>query len=106
LRKKSAARFWGLSRGWSAKKAQRIQWDTDFFPRGTGSSNPSPSTGESTANLSFRADPAQRPTSKGIRADDFPAMALVEFGPFLLVDRAALRKCFDEAAGLGRGIQK
>ena len=27
------ARFWGLSRGWSAKKAQRIQWDTDFFPR-------------------------------------------------------------------------
>jgi hypothetical protein len=50
LRKKSAARFWGLSRGWSAKKAQRIQWDTDFFPRGTGSSNPSPSSGESTAN--------------------------------------------------------
>jgi hypothetical protein len=32
-------------------KAQQIQWDTDFFPPGTGSSNPSPSSAESATNL-------------------------------------------------------
>jgi hypothetical protein len=35
------------------KKAQRIQWDTDFIPPGTGSSNQSPSSRESDANLTF-----------------------------------------------------
>ena len=44
--------------------------------------------------------------SKRVWADDFPAVALEEFVVFVGVDRAALRKILEEAAGSGLGVEK
>src|SRR5262249_3594515 len=44
--------------------------------------------------------------SKRVWAYDFPPVALIEFGAFVVVDRAALRERLNEAACIGRGVEK
>ena len=48
--------------------------------------------------------PRAKARSKRVWADNFPVMVLVEFGAFVVVDRAALRERLDKASG-GGGIK-
>jgi hypothetical protein len=49
---------------------------------------------------------ARRGVSKRVWADDFPAVALIEFVAFVVVARAAFRERFNEDARGGRGVEK